>query len=175
MSVVAPISKAVEDVSRDEHVNDARSDDEALTGPRAVRLMRAEGNVPVLGETASTLGVRVPKDIAPDGEGLVTPDGKHGLSVRPTLDAYLEDACAFVPRRYRDKDAIKFRNATGNNNVKTFRLGDARFTRAQVSELLVLAPDRVDHGVIEPAKKMSLETYKGAIAATQPDWEIDEP
>jgi hypothetical protein len=137
--------------------------------------MRADGDLPALGETASTLGVRVPKDIQADGAGFVAPDGQHGLSVRPSLDAYLEEASAFVPRRYKDKDPIRFRNATGNNNVKTFRLGNGRFTRAPVNELLMLAPDRADHGVIEPASKMSLATYKTAITHTQSSWAVDEP
>ena len=39
---------------------------------RAIRLMAADGKLPKLGETASSLGVRVPKDIAPDANGDVT-------------------------------------------------------------------------------------------------------
>src|SRR5690349_9550227 len=78
--------------------------------PKAYRLMRADGKVPRLGETASTLGIRVPKDIAPDAEDNVSPDGRHGLSVRPSIDAYMEEASPFVPRRYKEKDPVRFRN-----------------------------------------------------------------
>jgi hypothetical protein len=137
--------------------------------------MRANGTLPQLGETASTLGVRVPKDIAQDSSGNVTPDGTHGVSVRPSIDAYMDEASAFVPRRYKEKDPVRFRNAAGNNNLVAFRLGDGMFVRTAVDEHLNLAPDRPDHGVIEPARKMSLETYKDAVAATQPQWIPDEP
>ena len=87
----------------------------------------------------------------------------------------MEEAGAFVPRRFRDKDPIRFRNAIGNNNAKAFRLGSGQFTRAQVSDLLMLAPDRADHGVIEPASRMALTSYRTAIADTRSEWVIDEP
>lgn len=137
--------------------------------------MRSDGRFPDLGETASTLGVRVPKDIHRDEDGNVAPDGKHGMSVRPSLDAYMDDASAFVPRRYKDKDPVRFRNAAGNNNLMTFRLGDGSFTRAPINEHLDLSPDKADHGVIEPAKRMPLESYRQAIAETRLDWLPDEP
>jgi hypothetical protein len=70
---------------------------------------------------------------------------------------------------------VRFRNATGNNNVKAFRLGDGQFARAPVNEALTLAPDRANHGVIEPATRMLLESYKTAIADTRHEWDIDEP
>jgi hypothetical protein len=119
--------------------------------------------------------VRVPKDIAQDSHGDVTPDGKHGVSVRPSIDAYMDEASAFVPRRYKEADPIRFRNAAGNNNLVAFRIGDGEFTRSAVDEYLNLAPDRSDHGVIEPSKRMSLEAYKTAIAATRTQWIPDEP
>jgi hypothetical protein len=137
--------------------------------------MRAESNLPQLGESASTLGVRVPKDIKRDAQGNVTPDGKHGMSVRPSVEAYMDEASAFVPRRYKDRDPINFRNAAGNNNLVAFRIGDGTFVRATVNERLNLTPDRADHGIIEPARTMPLEDYRNSVAATRTQWIPDEP
>lgn len=142
---------------------------------KAYRPMRGDNGRPQLGESASTLGVRVPTDIAQDAHGNVSPDGNHGMSVRPSIDALLEEAAAFVPKRYKEKDPLRFRNAAGSNSLIVFRIGKGSFCRAPIGEKLTLSPDRPNHGVIEPARTMSLADYKAAIADTQTDWVPDEP
>lgn len=147
------------------------SETESPVEPRAYRLMRRDGNVPALGKSASTLGIRVPKDIEADSAGNVTPTGTHGMSVRPTLDAY---PGTWLPQRLQNLDPVRFRNAAGSNNVWGFRLGNGAFVAAPIGELLRLAPDTNDHGVIEPAKKMQLTDFERAVDNTQNDWVIDE-
>jgi hypothetical protein len=45
----------------------------------------------------------------------------------------------------------------------------------QVAENLELFPDRPGHGVVRPRAVMPLEDYEAALAATAPDWHIEEP
>jgi hypothetical protein len=52
--------------------------------PTIYRAMLPDGGYPKVGRSASTLGVRVPVDIEPDGTGNVHP-GPHGMSVAPSL------------------------------------------------------------------------------------------
>lgn len=133
--------------------------------------MRRNGDVPELGRTASTLGVRVPADIEPDSNGDVEPDGESGLSVRPTLDAY---PATWIPRRLQQLDPDRWRNASGNNNAWGFRLGSGEFAQSRIGERLLLSPDKSDHGVIEPSRRMPVSEYERAIAETQAEWVIDE-
>jgi hypothetical protein len=136
--------------------------------PRAIRIMAAEGGVPKVGETATTLGVRA-ADIEADDKGQVGSDGTQGMSVRPNLAAY---PATFLPKRLREKG---WPNAAGSNNGRVFRLGEGAFVKANVGDHLVLVPDGEAHGVIAPSHVMQLDDYRKAIVATRESWVDDEP
>jgi hypothetical protein len=134
--------------------------------PTIYRAMLPDGSYPKLGRGARMLGVRVPKDIAPDQNGDVQP-GSHGMSVAPSLrDLPIE----LVPKRLRHLRV----GAAGPDTSKVWRHGEGRFETAIVAPHLVLRPDRPDHGVIAPDAVMPLEQYEHALAETSSGWVIDE-
>lgn len=131
------------------------------------RPMIADNEKPRLGENARTLGVRVPKDITPDGDGDVHPN-TGGMSVRPNpKDIPLE----FVPKRLR----TTFLGAVGPDSNVIFSFGDGPFVAGPLAPHLVLRPDKPRHGNVEPAVLTSLGAFRAAIAATREDWSRDEP
>ena len=62
------------------------------------------------------------------------------------------------------------RDATGDNRLLCWRLGDTPFVEGPVSDGLVLRVDKPTHGHIEPSMTMPLKTYTEALAATQELW-----
>lgn len=108
----------------------------------------------------------MPTDIQPDGEGNVHPGG-HGMSVAPSLR---DLPAQWVPSRLQHLRE----GAIGPNTSKVWRHGEGAFVAAPVAPHLLLQPDRDDHGTVAPAKIMPLPDYERAIAATRPDWVIDE-
>jgi hypothetical protein len=119
---------------------------------RAVRAM-PDGK-PELGESASTLGVRVPGDIEPDEIGLVGP-GRGGLSVTPDDLAKLPESR--LPRELGGR---------GNQPVWSISL-------AALGPDLTYRPDPDDpdrHGFVEPAYNMTQDDYRKSIAVTRDEW-----
>jgi len=133
--------------------------------------MREESGKPALGETATTLGVRVPTDIAPDKEENVHP-GAHGMSVSPSLETLF---FAVVPKRLRH--CVK--GARGSNNARIWKMGAGPWREETVATDLRLELDaeKADkHGFVSPDRSMSLPVYREALAATQNSWSlIEEP
>jgi hypothetical protein len=121
-----------------------------------------EDGMPLLGASASTLGIRVhdPRnpgkvcDIKPDGEGLVHPE-TGGLSVTPD-----------VPERmyYRHRPVA----LGGLSTNPLFAIGADR-----LGPKLKYRPDPdkpEGHGFIEPAVSMKAEEYVQAISALRDAW-----
>ncbi len=134
--------------------------------PRMVRAMRASGSSPLIGSTASTLGVRVPADIAPDSDGIVVPGG-GGMSVAPRL----EDLPVHrVPKRLRSRRA----GAIGSTTCFVWAHAEGPFPGAPTAPPLRLRPDRPTHGVVEPDTRMPFARYEQAIHATRDGWILDE-
>jgi len=128
--------------------------------------MLLEGDHPKLGSSARTLGVRVPQDIEPDANGDVHL-GPHGMSVAPSLR---DLPVQWVPKRLRHLRE----GAIGPDTSKVWCHGEGKFEAAIVAPHLVLQPDRTDHGTVAPDATMQLAAYEAALAATRPDWAIDE-
>jgi len=97
-------------------------------------------------------------------------DGK-GMSVAPS---WRDLDYTRIPRRLR----LKFPGAAGPNSSACFAHGAGPFQAATINANLVLAPDAgvgpVTHGVVLPSQVMPEAQYNGAIAATRPNWVIDE-
>jgi hypothetical protein len=136
--------------------------------PKIYRVMAAEGNVPMIGQTATSLGARVPGDIAPDAAGCVHP-GTGGMSVSPS-------AADLPPHRIPIRLRHLSPDAAGKNAHFVWSLGEGGFVFSPVDIGLQLRPDAGNrsHGFVEPDHTMPLENYQRALHSTQPRWSIDE-
>lgn len=131
--------------------------------------MKSDGVRPVLGESASTLGARVPTDIPMDADGTVRP-ATGGMSVSPSL-SFLP--VRMVPMRLRHLVP----GAVGSNSLSVWSMGDGPFVAGGVAPYLQLRPDpenQKGHGFVEPETTMHLEQYQAALADTQDRWTVDE-
>lgn len=139
--------------------------------PLIYRVMTRDGDKPMVGPTARTLGVRVPPDpkpdIVPNDDGTVGPL-MGGMSVAPQLHflPYYR-----VPVRYRALAP----KAHGKKQDACWRMGDGPFISAPVAMGLTLRPDSEEHGIVEPAISMLLSEYESLLAATRNDWRLVDP
>ena len=122
------------------------------------RGMRADGNLPAIGVTARTLGVRAGIDI-PTVSDVVYPE-QGGLSVAP------DD-----PRRLPDFRRPSELGGTGKDPV--FALDESDLGPDLNYRADPLDPGR--HGFIEPARVMTFREYERALAATQVAWRRYRP
>lgn len=128
-------------------------------------------NLPVVGNDAKSLGVRIGPDLTVDvTTGLVALDGK-GMSVVPDWRHLVYYR---IPRRLRHLVP----GAAGSDVTFCFVLGSGPFTAGNVTSDLELIPDAgpppIVHGVVAPNRVMPTQNYLDALAATRSDWVIDE-
>jgi hypothetical protein len=116
--------------------------------------MNSDGDYPRVERSAKGLGVRVGEDgdVEPDAEDHVYPGA--GMSFAP-------DDPLFLPEFRRPPEL----------------LGSARHPVWCISESdlpaeLVVTIDDPEHGVIGPARAMSLIDYESALAGTQRNWRL---
>ena len=62
----------------------------------------------------------------------------------------------------------------GSNHTFCFRAGHGAFVQGAFANGLTLEPDSAKHGNVAPAQAVPLATYEADIAATRPDWQVDE-
>lgn len=69
------------------------------------------------------------------------------------------------------------RSARGSNRLYCWQMGEGAFVCAPVSGGLQLAPDRANHGVVEPDSPMLIGNFQRALAATREAWKLipEEP
>lgn len=141
--------------------------------PRVYRAMKrvVADDLPEVGTVnSSQLGARPGPDVTVDAAKDVVLDGK-GMSVAP---AWRDLDYTRIPRRLRPN----FLGAAGPNSSACFAHGVGPFQAGAINADLVLAPDAgagpVTHGVVSPSQVMPEAQYNGAIAATRPNWVIDE-
>ena len=140
--------------------------------PRVYRAMkRVADDLPEVGTAnSSQLGARPGPDVTVDAANNVVLDGK-GMSVAP---AWRDLDYTRIPRRLHSK----LLGAAGPNSSACFAHGTGPFQAAAINVNLVLAPDPgagpVTHGVVSPSQVMPEAQYNGAIAATRPNWVVDE-
>jgi len=109
---------------------------------------------PVCGDGNNMLGARVPIDIRPNAEGIVSP-GRGGMSVSPDDPRNLP--FFLLPLGLGGKGALPL-----------FSLMVSR-----LASRLSYRPDPkrpTKHGFVEPAAPVALADYRMALAATEPDW-----
>jgi hypothetical protein len=133
--------------------------------------MKDENGKPALGETATSLGVRVPKDITPDEDGIVHL-GPHGMSVAPSLETL---PFMLIPRRLKHCVA----GAIGSDNARIWKMGKGPWASESVAPdlRLELDPEKPEtHGLVSPDLSMPLPAYRAALATTQDSWFlVEEP
>ena len=136
--------------------------------PEIYRAMREDKGKPAIGASATTLGVRVPTDIAPDAAGHIHP-GTGGMSVSPSLADLPPHR---IPRRLRHLVP----DASGKDELRVWSVGNGPFVAGAVATGLKLRPDPRDpgHGFVEPDVVMALGDYQDALGRTQHHWSVDE-
>lgn len=112
------------------------------------------------------LGVRAGKDVDVDARNNVLVNGK-GMSVAPN---WRDININRIPKRLRPL----LPGAAGSNTWFCFRTGDGPFQQGAFATGLTLEPDSATHGVVAPAQIVPLASYEADLAATRPDWEVDE-
>jgi hypothetical protein len=54
--------------------------------------------------------------------------------------------------------------------LSLFRIGNGEFELAQLTDRLMLVPDRDDHGTVQPAAVLPYQEFKQAIYDTRDQW-----
>ncbi len=123
-------------------------------------------DLPRVEPSANGLGVR-PVDVDIDTSGDVLVNGK-GMSVSPDW----RDMPLFrTPERLRHWKP----GARGFERYPScFGFGTGPFQQGAFAEGLTLEPDSATHGTVAPVRVMPMDDYQTALAATRPDWRIDE-
>ena len=134
--------------------------------PTIYRSMLRDGEKPRVGASAIMLGVRVPADVRPDHEGMVK-IRSGGMSVAPAWRV-------LPPHRIPMRLSEQVPDARGKGNLACFRAGDGPFANGEFSATLNLRLDSATHGLVEPRSVLHIDDFQMALAATWPDWVIDE-
>jgi hypothetical protein len=128
------------------------------------RAMTPESDgLPSVGRTARRLGVRH-SDVGVGRDGWIDP-GTGGMSVAPGSPWN-------VPNHRRPRSLG--RGSTGHNEDRVFAIAEAPI----LAERLAVRPDdrRPDlHALVEPAARMLMDDYEGALAATRHAWSVVWP
>jgi hypothetical protein len=134
--------------------------------------MRVEPDgLPRVGNRSKCLGVREPPDahadVDFDGAGHVLLN-REGLSVTKDWRDLLGH---LIPEHLDDG----FNGASGKG-MQVFALGSGGFDEGEVTQDLELLhkTGTVTAGVVAPTTSIPLAQYQQALAATRPDWIIDE-
>ncbi len=131
--------------------------------PRMFRIMKKDaGDKPIIGQTATTLGVRA-RDVDLDALGNVILNDK-GMSVNP---GWRVASIFLIPKRLGT-------GGRGSNTSCCFRRGTAPFRQAPCGTGLELFPDSPTHGVVRPTQPVLVAQYEADLHATRLEWEVDE-
>ena len=105
-------------------------------------------------------------DINTDAAGNVVLDD-NGMSVAPSWrDLELHR----IPKRL----GTVVPGARGSNNTHCFMTGTGPFQRDLFAQGLELIPDTAIHAAVAPVAAVPLAQYEADLAATRPDWVIEE-
>lgn len=124
------------------------------------RGMRPEPNGrPQVGRSASQLGVRIPRDIAPDSDGNVSP-ASGGMSVSP--DSWLN-----IPTHRRPQSMGH--GSSGPNTLNVYSIEVKRLSTPPL-QLRAEPANSTLHALVEPSERMPLAQFEHILATTQDDW-----
>lgn len=130
------------------------------------RAMEEENGLPMLGGTATTLGIRKGKDIIPDSANLVqgpnfTPGRPNGLSCAPTI----HDLPAFAR-------PVQWGGLNKKTTLWKIDVADLPIDLLAVEDTI---PGRRRHVSIGPSQTMNYDRYTQAILATRSKWKVVIP
>jgi len=133
----------------------------------------ADDGLPIVGDQAKELGVRVPPNPHADIDvdlktNLVVWNGK-GMSV----GANWRDLPTFlIPKRL---SAIA-PDAAGSNSLICYRFGTGEFVEGNLATglELIMKPGETNLGLVVPTSAVTITEFQQALAATRPDWKVDE-
>ena len=135
--------------------------------PKVYRAMKKDDDgKPTVDQTATGLGVRPGTDINIDAAGNVLLDD-NGMSVAPgwrNLELHR------IPKRL----GTIVSGSRGPNSTHCFTTGAGPFQRDPFAQGLELIPDIAIHAAVAPVAVVPLAQYEADLAATRPDWVIDE-
>ena len=120
--------------------------------------------LPLVGQSARKLGVRVPQDVIPNAAGDVVP-GTGGMSVAP-------DSMWSLPNHRRPQGLG--RGSTGPAQDHVFSVTP----RSLQEHGLTARPDPaapVVHALVEPIRSVSLGAFEQALTATRANWRVEWP
>lgn len=141
--------------------------------PCVCRVMRPLDNKPEIGTASCMLGARE-SDLGREAATDAVEPEKAGLSVGGCVrTSYLN----ILPRRLQSLYPQWARGAKGKDSHQVWAMGQGAYEPAPISEDLELrfkTNDRPGHGLVAPSRKMPLEEYQAALAATQNQWKVDE-
>jgi hypothetical protein len=129
-------------------------------------MRKDDDGFPTLQQSASALGVRPGVDVDLDAQGSVLVN-RNGMSVNP---AWRVMSIFRIPKRLRNIVP----GARGSNHTFCFRTGTGPFQQGAFAAGLTLEPDSATHGNVAPAQVVPLAQYETDLAATRPDWLVDE-
>lgn len=133
--------------------------------PKTFRAMKkADDGKPQVGDKFGCLGVRVPKDISANDEGVVD-TGDKGMSV--AADGFAIDP-AFISMDY----IPVFPSASGKKSERLWYMGEGKFEESEVSDGLVLRLKTHNNrtGLVVPSRKMKIEDFQNRLGATRDSW-----
>lgn len=150
--------------------------------PLVYRVMKTDGNAPLVGESFACLGVRPGKDIQNDAQSTVEPN-TGGLSVDESFSSINK---MVLPKSLRNEVRQKYGNkvpkeildfvdsASGPTSACIWKIGDGPFSNCMhFANGLSLRLVSYTHGFVEPQSVMPIADYQQHLAATRPDWRID--
>jgi hypothetical protein len=129
-------------------------------------MRKDDDGFPTLQQSASALGVRPGVDVDLDAQGSVLVN-RNGMSVNP---AWRVMSIFRILKRLRNIVP----GARGSNHTFCFRTGTGPFQQGAFAAGLTLEPDSATHGNVAPAQVVPLAQYETDLAATRPDWLVDE-
>lgn len=142
--------------------------------PTVFRSMKAaDDGLPVIGDQAKELGVRVPPNPHPDisvdaNTNLVVLDGS-GMSV-------VANWRLLPPHLIPIRLALVVKKAKGPNSLLCYRLGNGPFVPGPLSAGLDLAlkPNETVRGNVLPSGPVTVIQFQADLAATRSQWVVDE-
>jgi hypothetical protein len=130
-----------------------------------LRGMYRDGDGPQVGGGRNCLGVR-PDEITLVN-GMVLPEKRRGMSVRPSIAAFPP---GLVPVRLRGRYPGAL-NEDGNYAI--WSMGEGPFEEGPIHAdypALILRPDKKSHGTVGPREPVELAVFQQSLAGTRPLW-----
>jgi len=139
-----------------------------LSVPPGSRSLALMARVRLQGDTSKRRA-----DIEANADGMVEPE-TGGMSVNTTL---VDIPHFFVPARLKGVPPLRNGTAGDDCRIWSHRVAEVPgvSSASTFAGRLSLRMGPGNHGLVEPSEAMHHAAYSAAIAATRPNWRLDEP